>query len=313
MKKLTIATRESKLAMAQAEQVAGLLQGLGCETQIFARSTKGDQQQDGRALAEWGYKGLFTKEIDAALLDGDADIAVHSMKDMPSVLPDGIAIAAVLKREDVRDVLLSPNYGSLDALPEGAVVGTASLRRGSQIKKLRPDLEVVPFRGNVQTRLAKLRAGEVDATLLALAGLNRLDIANEASEVLEPHVMLPAVAQGAIAITCRSEASEASEVKALLAQLNHTETELCVSAERAMLAALDGSCRTPIAGNSVLENGELVMRGLLVHPSGAPYFEAETRGAVETVHDAVALGEKVGASIAAQAVEAGQNFREWCK
>lgn len=311
---IMIATRESKLAMAQAEQVAALLGALpsaaSYDISIFARSTKGDAQQEGNAFAEWGYKGLFTKEIDAALLAGDADIAVHSMKDMPSILPDGLCIAAVLKREDVRDAFLSPRYASIAEMPAGAVVGTASLRRGSQIKMQRPDLKVVPFRGNVQTRLKKLKAGEVDATLLAIAGLNRLGLEGEAARIIPETEMLPAVAQGTIAITCRSDDAA---MCVLIAELNHEETRLCVTAERAMLRALDGSCRTPIAGHAALENGTLTLRGLLCHPSGKPCFEAQHNTNTLNAEVMEMLGKKVGESLSDQADAAKQNFREWCK
>ena len=212
-------------------------------TGIVTIRTTGDRVQD-RPLAEIGGKGLFAKEIDAALLAGGIDLAVHSLKDLETELADGIELGAVLARDDPRDALLSRSGGRLDALPRGAVVGTASLRRQAQLLRRRPDLRIVPFRGNADTRLKKLDAGEVDATLLALCGLERLGLAHRASEILAREIMLPAVGQGMLAVACRAGDDK---VRRLLAPLDDPASAACAAAERAMLAALDGSCRTPIA------------------------------------------------------------------
>src|SRR5690606_10629916 len=207
------------------------------EIEIVVIRTSGDRIQD-RPLSEAGGKGLFTKEIEEALLDGSIDLAVHSMKDMPTVLPDGLTIAAMLPREDVRDAFISVKWPSIDALPQGAVVGSSSLRRQAQLRRLRPDLQLVNYRGNVETRLKKLADGAVDATLLAVAGLKRLGLANRITVAIPDHELLPAVAQGAIGVECRFDDEDTT---ALLASLNDAATSLCVTAERAFLARLEGS------------------------------------------------------------------------
>jgi hydroxymethylbilane synthase len=300
---LRIGTRGSALALAQAEEVRARLGTAHAALQepgaieIIIIQTTGDRVTD-RALAAIGGKGLFTKEIEEALLDGRIDIAVHSMKDVPTVLPAGLVIDCLLPREDARDVWFSP-LGSIDALPSGAMVGTASLRRQAQIMMLRPDLDVVPFRGNVGTRLAKLEAHIVDATLLALAGLNRLgyDLAAGVvpAEILSTATMLPAVAQGAVGIE-RREADE--RTAALLAPLNDDETTIRVTAERALLASLDGSCRTPIAAHAMLTGNQIVFQALIARPDGSAHHRAARTGAA---NDAARLGADAGAELRARA------------
>jgi hydroxymethylbilane synthase len=305
--RLRLGTRGSPLALAQAREVRVRLGGAHAElepeaaVEIVVIKTTGDTVQD-RTLAEIGGKGLFTKEIEEALLEGRIDAAVHSMKDVPTWLPEGLAIAAVLPREDPRDALFSARGDSLAALPAGAVVGTASLRRQAQVLLARPDLKVVPFRGNVQTRLRKLAEGEVDATLLAVAGLKRLGLAERITAVLEPEVMLPAVAQGAIGVETRADDRD---TRGFLEALNDRTSALRVAAERACLEVLDGSCRTPIAafaetvGAETGEDGEeMRLRGLVCMPDGSEAHRAERRG---TVADAVALGREVGAELRAAA------------
>ncbi len=295
---LRIGTRGSPLALAQAHETRDRLIAAHPHLaapgaiEIVVFKTTGDRILD-RTLAEAGGKGLFTKELEDALLDGRADLAVHSMKDVPTWLPDGLEISTLLPREDTRDAFFSRGGQGVDELPAGSVVGTAGLRRQAQILERRPDLKVVPFRGNVQTRLAKLDAGEVDATLLALAGLRRLGLTDRITAVLEPEVMLPAVAQGAIGIEIRS-ADDAT--RALLAPLHCHQTAARVGAERALLAALDGSCRTPIAALSTLDGDRLTLKAKVLSPDGRQVFQAERAGAAA---DAVALGADAGAEIKA--------------
>jgi hydroxymethylbilane synthase len=249
--------------------------------------TTGDRVQD-RLLAEIGGKGLFTKEIEEALLDRRIDLAVHSLKDMETVVPAGLDIGCVLARDDPRDALVSRSGAGLADLPQGASIGTGSLRRRAQLLRYRGDFRVAPMRGNVGTRLDKLAAGEADALVLALCGLERLGKAGLASEILMPEVMLPAVGQGALALECRA-ADEA--VRQRLAPLNDPESAACVAAERAMLAALDGSCRTPIAGLATIAEGRLGLDALLLTPDG----NAERRGHIEgVIGDAAALGGELG-------------------
>lgn len=282
---LRIGTRGSPLALAQAHETRNLLlaawPSLQGAIEIEVINTTGDQIQD-RTLALIGGKGLFTKEIDEAQLAGRVDIAVHSMKDVPTELPDGLSLAALLPREDVRDALISTRARSLAELPAGAVVGTASLRRGAQILRRRPDLKVVPFRGNVQTRLRKLGEGQVDATLLAMAGLRRLGLDLVEATALSVDEMLPAVAQGAIGITCRSGDQRILE---LLTPLDHHETRWRVSAEREFLKVLDGSCRTPIAGLAALEGPRLSFTGMILRPDGS------------AAHDVTAEGDQIDSSV----------------
>lgn len=296
---LRLGTRGSPLALVQAGLVEARLLALhpdlaGRIRRLVVKTT-GDRVQD-RTLAAMGGKGLFSKELDEALLGGRIDLAVHSMKDMPTWLSPGLAIACVLPREDPRDALVAGEARSLGELPRGAVLGTASLRRQAQALKLRPDLKVVPLRGNVETRLGKTEAGEVDATLLALAGLRRLGLASRASAVLAPEEMLPAVAQGAIAVVVRADDEG---VRARLLSLDHRPSALCVTAERAMLAALDGSCRTPIAGLAEIgADGNMRLRGLVALPDGSAIERAEETGAAE---DAALIGASLGERLKARA------------
>ena len=292
---LRLGTRGSPLALAQAHMVKAALiaaePGLdGDAVEIVVMSTQGDRVQD-RPLAEIGGKGLFTEEIEAGLLQGTLDIAVHSMKDMPTALPAGLVIEAVLPRADPRDALIARGPRSVAELPKGAVVGTASLRRQAQLRAVRPDLVVVPLRGNVQTRLRKLEAGEVQATFLAMAGLIRLGLEGVVSAALEPEEMLPAVAQGAIGIECRAGDEP---VLALLARINHAPTLTSIIAERAFLAALDGSCRTPIAALAELDGPSLRLRGLVAHPDGSAVDRIETAGLAA---DGASLGAGTGAEL----------------
>ena len=293
---IRVGTRGSPLALAQANDVVARLIGAGVvaegEAEVAVISTAGDRIQD-RPLAEVGGKGLFTKEIEQALLDGAIHMAVHSMKDVPTALPDGLEIACLLPREDPRDVLFGA--ASIGALAQGAVVGTSSLRRGAQISYLRPDVVIGPLRGNVQTRLRKLEEGEADATLLALAGLRRLGLQSSGGAVLEPSEMLPAVAQGAVGIEIRANDDR---VRDMLEPLNDGDTQVAVTAERALLAALDGSCRTPIAALALLETGGLWIRAAVLYPDGSQRFDTERRGAVT---DAKAMGDDAGAELRRQA------------
>jgi hydroxymethylbilane synthase len=266
--------------------------GLAPDDAVLIRiiKTTGDHILD-RPLAEIGGKGLFTREIDDALLAGAVDIAVHSMKDVPTVLPDGLVIAAMLPRADVRDALIAMGCTSIEDLPPGAVVGTASLRRAAQLLAARPDLQVVPLRGNVQTRLRKLEAGEVAATLLAMAGLTRLGLEAQATAALPTEVMLPAVAQGALGIQARRR-DEA--LGALLDRINDAPTFRCVVAERGFLAALEGSCRMPIAALAELDSEHLRFRGLVARPDGRDLRRVERQGAAG---EAEALGAVLGAEL----------------
>ncbi len=273
-----IGTRGSPLALAQARQVRALLARVHgvAEEQIAIEifKTTGDRILD-RPLAEVGGKGLFTKELEEALIADSVDIAVHSAKDMSTALPDGLAIGAVLEREDVRDAFISLKYGSLADMPPGAVVGTSSLRRQAQVKRVRPDLEVVGFRGNVQTRLEKLGAGVADATFLAAAGLKRLGQSERVTRLVPVEEMLPAVAQAAIAIEIRSDDAR---TRGLVAPLDHASSAVRLAAERAMLARLDGSCRTPIAGLAVLAAGKLRLSGEVILPDGSEGYAAVVEG-----------------------------------
>jgi hydroxymethylbilane synthase len=293
-----IGTRGSPLALAQANEVRfRLIAAHGLDEDDVALvviKTSGDVILD-RPLSEAGGKGLFTKEIEEALVAGAIDLAVHSMKDVPTALPDGLEIATVLPREDVRDAFISLTYAALADLPAGAVVGTSSLRRQAQVRRLRPDLTVVDFRGNVQTRLAKLADGVADATFLAMAGLNRLGIAHRATSPIEPADMLPAVAQGAVGIEIRA-ADDAT--RAALAPLDDPATAICVRAERAFLAELDGSCRTPIAGLATLDGDRLAFRGAILTPDGTAYHEAARTG---DARDAAALGRDAGGELLSRA------------
>ena len=287
-----IGTRGSPLAQAQAREFKSLLTAAFPElidhVKIMVIKTTGDMVQH-RALSEIGGKGLFTKEIDDALLDGRIDLAVHSVKDLPTMLTDGIVLPCMLEREDVRDAFISEKANSIADLPKGSVVGTASLRRQALILHHRPDLKVVAFRGNVETRLKKLAAGDVDATLLAMAGLNRLGRANIVTSTIDPDVILPAVAQGAIGITCRADDLKS---QSYLSALNHNETKVRVTAERALLKVLDGSCRTPVAAlGEINSDGNFFLRGLAARPDGTELLQTMRCGSIQ---DAEALGRDAG-------------------
>jgi hydroxymethylbilane synthase len=292
---IRIGTRGSPLALAQARMTRDALaaQGAG-EIEIVTIRTSGDRIQD-RPLSEAGGKGLFTKEIEEALLGGSIDLAVHSAKDMPTALPDGLMLAACLPREDVRDAFISGSAKSLRELPHGAVVGTASLRRQAMVRRLRPDISTAVLRGNVETRLRKLEAGEVDATLLALAGLKRLGLADKATALLDAQEFLPAVGQGAITIEAREDDARTRE---LLAKIDHADTSVALACERAFLAVLDGSCRTPIAGHAVLDGDTISFRGMILRPDGSEAFETSRTG---HRRDAVALGADAGAELKGRA------------
>jgi hydroxymethylbilane synthase len=296
--KLRIGTRGSPLALAQAHETRKRLAAahpdlaeLGA-IQIHVIKTTGDKVQD-RPLSEIGGKGLFTKEIEEALIDGDIDLAVHSMKDMPTWLPEGLEISCLLEREDARDALIASSQiagagASIAALPRNAVVGSASLRRAAQIKALRPDVTIVPLRGNVETRIAKVQRGDAVATLLALAGLKRLGKEAAASAILSIDEMLPAVAQGAIGIETRQGDDR---VNNYLAAIHHSVTGRRVACERACLAVLDGSCRTPIAAYSELEGNELYLRALIALPDGSVIHRRDGRAPAA---DAAKLGAEIG-------------------
>jgi hydroxymethylbilane synthase len=286
---IRIGTRGSPLALAQASEVRRRLAdahpelAAGNAVEIVVIRTSGDRLQQG-TLADSGGKGLFTKEIEEAMLAGSIDIAVHSMKDVPTWFPDGLVIDCVLPREDPRDALISPRAKRISDIPEGATVGTASLRRKAMLLHARPDLRVVNFRGNVDTRLAKLRDGEADATFLAMAGLNRLGRSGVGETPIPADEMLPAVCQGIVGIERRADDERAAT---LLAALDHGETAARAAAERALLAGLDGSCRTPIAALAELSDGRLRLRSAIVRTDGSELLATEREGPVA---DAAALG-----------------------
>ena len=295
---IRIGTRGSPLALAQARQVAARLQAAHAlapeQCELVVIKTTGDRITD-RPLIEAGGKGLFTKELEEALFAGDIDLAVHSMKDMPAILPQGLAISAILEREDPRDAFVSLKYVSLAAMPAGALIGTSSPRRQAQVLRARPDLRVVGFRGNVETRLRKLEEGVADATFLACAGLNRLGMSQHITAAMPTEVMLPAVAQGAIGIEIRADDDATAR---LIAPLNDAATALCVTAERAYLAQLEGSCRTPIAGHAELSDGSLCLRGEILTPNGVQAHTASRRGSAQ---EAMRVGEDTAAELLRQA------------
>ncbi|SBV96116.1 hydroxymethylbilane synthase [uncultured delta proteobacterium] len=268
---LVIATRGSKLALWQAEHVKALILAARPEVpavSLLVLKTKGDKILD-VPLAKVGGKGLFVKEIEEALLDGRADLAVHSMKDMPMELPPELTLGAIMEREDPRDIFLSVRHASLDALPKGARVGTSSLRRAAQLLALRPDLEIIPLRGNVDTRLAKLTAGEFDAIIMAAAGMKRLGLAAPHMEELPETVLLPAAGQGALGVEYRKDRRDLAEA---LAFLDHEKTHACVMAERGYLAGLDGGCQAPMAAHAVIRGGTLTLETLLCDLTGKRMF-----------------------------------------
>ena len=286
MTTIRIATRKSQLALWQAEFVGQSLQAKHADLkyELVTMSTQGDRVLDS-PLAKIGGKGLFVKELEQSMLAGDADIAVHSMKDVPVQLPDGLHIPCILQREDPRDAFVSNRIEILADLPEAAVVGTSSLRRRCQLAEMRPDLQIEELRGNVNTRLSKLDTGEYDAIILAAAGLKRLQLEQRISEYIAPPVMLPAIAQGAIGVECRIDDALVNE---LLAPLNHAETQTRIRAERAMNARLQGGCQVPIGGYAEIEQGVIVMRGLVGRPDGSEIVHGVISGRPA---DAEELGE----------------------
>ncbi|MDZ4095439.1 MAG: hydroxymethylbilane synthase [Paracoccaceae bacterium] len=295
---LKIGTRGSPLALWQAHEVRrSLMAAFDLPKTAFAVvviKVTGDQIQD-KALKEIGGKGLFTREIEEALLAGGIDLAVHSMKDMPTLQPNGLLLDCYLPREDVRDAFVSPHVARLADLPQGAIVGSSSLRRRAQLAHFRPDLQLVEFRGNVQTRMKKLQDGVAQATFLAMAGLNRLGMAGAARSAIAVEEMLPAVAQGAIGIERRADDARAA---AMLAAVHHGPTGHQLVAERAYLATLDGSCETPIAGLAVLEGDQLWLRGEILRPDGSEVIAGDVRGAVSEAAD---LGRDLAQRLLAQA------------
>ena len=273
---LTYATRKSALALAQCRAFIAALRAAGNESVTFIEKlvvTSGDRIQD-RPLSEVGGKGLFVKEIEEALLDRSADLAVHSIKDVPGVLPPGLVLVCVPPREDPRDVLVSPKYGTLAALPQGARVGTSSLRRAVALRAIRPDLTIVPLRGNVDTRLRKVEAGEADAIVLARAGLIRLGLADRATEVLSPEISLPAVGQGALGVEAREGDAAVASV---LARMHHAETAVAVAAERGVMRALEGDCKTPIAAYAMRDGTNMFLRAFIAEPDGSRFRASELR------------------------------------
>jgi hydroxymethylbilane synthase len=294
---LRIGSRGSPLALAQAREVQGRLAkacGLAPEQiDINVIRTTGDAIQD-RPLAEAGGKGLFTKEIEEALLSGAIDLAVHSSKDMPTLLPEGLVLSAFLPREDARDAFIGRTVKSLAELPRGATVGTASLRRQALLKHLRPDLAVAPMRGNVETRLRKLATGEADATLLAVAGLKRLGLMAAATEVLDIDAFLPAVGQGAIGLETRADDAR---TRTLVAAINDAATETALITERAFLVVLDGSCRTPIAGHARIDGDAIYFRGMIAKTDGSAALDVTRKGRRA---DAAALGADAGRELKAR-------------
>ena len=287
---LRIATRKSPLALWQAEYVRDRLIAAhpGLEVELVRMTTQGDKILDS-PLAKVGGKGLFVKELEEGLLNGRADLAVHSMKDVPVELPEGLHLPVICEREDPRDAFVSQHYAALDDLPQGARVGTSSLRRQCQLTTLRPDLEILSLRGNVNTRLAKLDAGDFDAIILAAAGLLRLGFGDRITAYLDTSISLPAIGQGAVGIECRRDDPDVNQV---ISALNHPPTQVRVSAERAMNHRLEGGCQVPIAGHAVLEGDALMLRGLVGYPDGSQVVRGEIRGdAAEATTLGVALAD----------------------
>ena len=274
-KKLVIASRESMLAMWQAEHIKGRLKALypDCKVEILGMTTRGDQILD-RTLSKIGGKGLFIKELEQALQDGRADLAVHSIKDVPMELPEGFALAAIGERASPFDAFVSNQYARLEEMPAGAIVGTSSLRREAQLRAKFSHLTIKPLRGNVQTRLSKLDNGDYDAVILAAAGLQRLGLDGRIREILSPADSLPAAGQGALGIEIAAQRTDLADI---LRPLNHEETAACVTAERALARALGGSCQVPLAAYCVMEDGLLTLNGLVGHPDGSVIIEASAQ------------------------------------
>ncbi len=293
---IIIATRESRLALWQAEYVRDLLKScFGLSVELLGMTTRGDEILD-RTLSKVGGKGLFVKELETALEEGRAQLAVHSLKDVPMDLPDGFELAAVLEREDPRDAFVSNQYGSLTDLPKGAKVGTSSLRRVVQLRALRPDLLVEPLRGNLDTRLRKLDEGQYDAIVLAAAGLKRLGMASRIRSEFATDQMLPCAGQGALGLEVRSDATA---LRSKLATLVHAPTALAVQAERAVSRALGGSCSMPLAAHAVWIDGALSLRAAVGHPENVevPLLRASVNAVVQTEAQARALGEQAAAAL----------------
>ncbi|RZJ21777.1 hydroxymethylbilane synthase [Acinetobacter sp.] len=296
MKILKIATRQSPLALWQAEHIRARLEALHADlkVELVTFVTQGDKILD-TPLAKIGGKGLFVKELEAALLDGRADLAVHSMKDVPMKLPAGLSLAVICEREDPLDAFVSNTYASFEQLPQGAKVGTSSLRRKSQILKARPDLDIIDLRGNVGTRLSKLDAGIYDAIILASAGLKRLGLAERIRHTLPAEVSLPAVGQGALGLECRAEDQAVLD---LILPLLHSETDVCVRTERAFNAYLEGGCQVPIAGYAILEQGQIHMQGRVGSVDGKTLLKAEQVGDINQA-------EKIGVALAQELLAQG--------
>jgi hydroxymethylbilane synthase len=297
--RIVIASRRSALAMWQAEHIAGELRRRypGCEVGILGMTTRGDRVLD-RPLADIGGKGLFVKELETALEDGRADIAVHSAKDVPMQLPPGFCLAAIPVREDPRDCFVSNVAATLDSLPDGSVIGTSSLRREAQLRERHPALQVKPLRGNLDTRLAKLDRGECQAIVLAAAGLKRLGLAARIRTLLEPEESLPAPGQGALAIECREDHAE---LRRRLASLEDPATAACVRAERALSRALSGDCQLPLAAYGVASGTDLRLRALVARPDGSQVVRAESSGPISAPEE---LGEKLAAKLRALGADA---------
>jgi hydroxymethylbilane synthase len=299
VKEIRIATRKSPLALWQARHVAELVAGVdpSAETRLVEMTTDGDRFLDA-PLSAVGGKGLFVKEIEQALLDGRADIAVHSLKDMTSQLPDGLLLGAFPKREDPRDAWISPLGLSLQSLPENARVGTSSLRRACQLLEKRPRLEIIQLRGNVQTRLQKTESSQLAGTMLALAGLKRLGLDGRVTQILEPEESLPAVGQGILAVQCRVGDER---VLRLLRPLDDAPTRAAVDAERALLAVLEGGCTVPLAGYAEVKGGQVHLRGLIGRPDGSLVLRAQASGPISS---SAQLGREVGQALLARGARA---------
>ena len=298
LSELRIATRSSPLALWQAEEVARRLKPIypDLKVSLVQMKTRGDKLLDA-PLAKVGGKGLFVKELEVGILEGRADIAVHSMKDVPIEFPEGLELALIMQREDPRDAFVSNQYDSLDSMPAGTLVGTSSLRRQTQIRERYPHLRIDWLRGNVNTRLRKLDDGEYNAIILACAGLIRLGFEHRITRSLEPEECLPAIGQGAVGIEVRSDDIA---VKELLAPLGHAETSIRIAAERALNETLNGGCQVPIAGYAVLDDGQIFLRGLVGEPDGSRILRAEASGKAE---DAVSIGRQLAEDLLSQGAD----------
>jgi hydroxymethylbilane synthase len=297
--KIRIATRKSALALWQAEHVAARLAGLPevTDVELVPMSTRGDEILD-RSLQKIGGKGLFIKELEIAMQRGEADIAVHSMKDVPAEMPEGFCLAAMLERANHADALVSPGGKQLADLPDGALIGSSSLRRQAQLRMLRPDLRIEPLRGNVNTRLAKLDAGDYDAIILAAAGLERLGFDDRISQQFTPDEMLPAAAQGVVGIECLDSATELQDI---LAQLNHDASVQTTLAERAIARVLEASCQSPVATHATLDGDAMTVTALVALPDGSEFIRDRVSGAAR---DAEALGEQLAGRLLEQGAAA---------